>query len=205
MRLSWLLAIPLFGAAQNAAAQTGDWVKAWRSSHEAQVIRMLADYTAVQSVADNPAGLRAMANTLRGALAERGLKARLLEVGTDVPPVVFAEYRTPGARRTVVFYAHYDGQAVTPSEWHSGPFEPVLRKTAAPNGSKIDLENLPKIIDPEWRLFGRAASDDKSSIVAFLSAWDALRASGRRPSINIKVFWEGEEERSSRTSPNISS
>lgn len=52
-------------------------------------------------------------------------------------------------------------------------------------------------LDPEWRLFGRAASDDKSSIIAFLAAMDALKASGRKPSVNIKVVWEGEEERGS--------
>lgn len=50
---------------------------------------------------------------------------------------------------------------------------------------------------PEWRLFARAASDDKASIVAFLAAFDALKAAGRKPSINVKVVWEGEEESSS--------
>src|SRR5258706_13677189 len=48
--------------------------------------------------------------------------------------------------------------------------------------------------DPEWRLFGRAASDDKASIVAFLAAFDALKAAGLTPSVNVKVLWEGEEE-----------
>lgn len=197
MRLAWLTALSIFGAAESAAAPAGDWVSAWRSTHEAQVIRTLADYSAVQSIAENPAALRTMATTLRDALAQRGFATRLLEAGAGAPPVVFAEFKTPGARRTVVFYAHYDGQPVTPSDWHSRPFEPVLRKTAAPDSPVVDLRSLPNKIDPEWRLFGRAASDDKSSIVAFLSAWDALKASGRPPSINIKVFWEGEEERSS--------
>jgi acetylornithine deacetylase/succinyl-diaminopimelate desuccinylase-like protein len=197
MRLAWLAATSMLGAAESAAAPADNWVSAWRSTHETQIIRTLADYTAVQSIADNPAGLRTMATTLRNALAQRGFAARLLKADPDAPPVVFAEFKTPGARRTVVFYAHYDGQPITPSEWHSGPFAPVLRKSAAPDSPLVDLRNLPAKVDPEWRLFGRAASDDKSSIVAFLFAWDALKASGRRPSINIKVFWEGEEERSS--------
>jgi acetylornithine deacetylase/succinyl-diaminopimelate desuccinylase-like protein len=58
----------------------------------------------------------------------------------------------------------------------------------------IDLKTTRSPFDPEWRLFGRAASDDKASIVAFLAAFDALKASGRKPSVNIKVVWEGEEE-----------
>ncbi len=52
-------------------------------------------------------------------------------------------------------------------------------------------------LDPEWRLYGRSASDDKVSIVALLSAVDALDASGIVPSINIKLVLDGEEERGS--------
>jgi acetylornithine deacetylase/succinyl-diaminopimelate desuccinylase-like protein len=58
----------------------------------------------------------------------------------------------------------------------------------------IDLKAARSPFNPEWRLFGRAVSDDKASIVAFLAAFDALKASGRKPSVNIKVTWEGEEE-----------
>ena len=71
-------------AAQGAPAQNAHTVNAWRSTNEAQIIRKLADYTAVQSIADNPAGLRSMATTLRDALAERGFEARLLELGPEL-------------------------------------------------------------------------------------------------------------------------
>jgi acetylornithine deacetylase/succinyl-diaminopimelate desuccinylase-like protein len=59
---------------------------------------------------------------------------------------------------------------------------------------EVDWQHLRPPFDPEWRLFARAASDDKASIVAFLSAFDALKAAHVRPSVNIKVAWEGEEE-----------
>ena len=52
-------------------------------------------------------------------------------------------------------------------------------------------------MNPEWRLFGRATADDKSAIVAFLVAFDALKALRRKSSVDIKVVWEGEEEASS--------
>ena len=61
----------------------------------------------------------------------------------------------------------------------------------------VDWRGAKPPFDPEWRLYGRAASDDKSSIVSFLAGFDAVKASGRKPSVNIKVIWEGEEERGS--------
>ena len=58
----------------------------------------------------------------------------------------------------------------------------------------IDWKAARSPFDPKWRLFGRAASDDKASIIACLAAFDALKASGRAPSVSIKVAWEGENE-----------
>jgi acetylornithine deacetylase/succinyl-diaminopimelate desuccinylase-like protein len=113
----------------------------------------------------------------------------------DSPPLVFGYLKSPGARRTVVFYAHYDGQPVTPSQWKSDPFVPVMRSGPLNSGEHdVDMKAARSPFDPQWRLFGRAVSDDKASIVAFLAAFDALKASGRRSSVNIKVAWEGEEE-----------
>jgi acetylornithine deacetylase/succinyl-diaminopimelate desuccinylase-like protein len=62
------------------------------------------------------------------------------------------------------------------------------------DGPAIDWKGARFPYDPEWRLFGRSAGDDKASIVAFLAAFDAMKAPGRSPSVNIKVVWEGEEE-----------
>ena len=42
-------------------------------------------------------------------------------------PVVFGEIKAPGATRTIVFYAHYDGQPLDPKEWATPPFMPTLR------------------------------------------------------------------------------
>ena len=123
----------------------------------------------------------------------RGFEPRLLSADGS-PKVVFASLDTPGAKRTVVFYAHYDGQPVTSGAWASDPFVPVMRDMKSPSPVAVDWRAAGGRLDPEWRLFGRAAADDKASIVAFLSAYDALVATGRKPSVNLRVFWEGEEE-----------
>jgi acetylornithine deacetylase/succinyl-diaminopimelate desuccinylase-like protein len=48
--------------------------------------------------------------------------------------------------------------------------------------------------EADQRIYARAASDDKSPIVALLAALDALKANGLRPSSNIRVILDGEEE-----------
>ena len=179
------------------AATLREDVRAWRASHEPEVVGELVDLTRLKSVAADPAGIKAAADRLQDDLKRRGFATRQLSGGPGSPPIVFGELDTPGAARTVVFYAHYDGQPVTPAQWRSDPFEPVMRTGAGADAMDVDWRAAKPPFDPEWRLFGRAASDDKSSIVAFLAGFDAVKAAGRKPSVNIKVVWEGEEERSS--------
>lgn len=184
----------VFGLATIAAAPLRDDVNRYRTAHEAAIVGQLADMLAVESVAANPAALQKQADLLVTALTSRGFEARLLD-GKGGPPVVFGELKTPKARRTVVFYAHYDGQPVVPAQWASPPFVPVMRdKSLAAGGKPVDWRAAKGAFDPEWRLYGRAASDDKATIVAFLSAFDAIKAGNHAPKVNIKVVWEGEEE-----------
>jgi acetylornithine deacetylase/succinyl-diaminopimelate desuccinylase-like protein len=167
----------------------------YRAAHESQIVGTLDELTHFPSVAADPAGISAAADYLVSALKARGFDARLLSAGPGTPPMVYGALGDSRALRTVVFYAHYDGQPVTPSQWRSDPFVPVMR-ALGPTGEwqDIDWRRVHGPFDPEWRLFGRAASDDKASIVAFLAAFDAVRAQQRRPSVNIRVAWEGEEE-----------
>ncbi|HKD21510.1 MAG TPA: M20/M25/M40 family metallo-hydrolase [Rhizomicrobium sp.] len=180
-------------AAPVAAADMRQSVDAWRAAHEAAVVGQLDELTRFKSVAASPEGTAAAAAKLEGLLKERGFRTAKFEARGGSPPVVFGALGHDPAKRTVVFYAHYDGQPVTPSQWSSDPFVPVMR--AGPLGSgDVDWKQAKPPYDPEWRLFARAAADDKASIIAFLAAFDALKAAGIPPSVNIKVVWEGEEE-----------
>ena len=169
-------------------------VDGWRAAHETQIITQFDHLVRFPSVAANPSGVAAAAAYLKQQLEDRGFDASLLTV-PGAPPVVFGSLATPGAARTVVFYAHYDGQPVTPAQWATPPFEPVVRSAPLGSGGRVvDLSAAKPPYDPEWRLYGRSTGDDKVSEIAFLSAFDALKALGRKPSVNIKVVWEGEEE-----------
>ncbi|PZN94713.1 MAG: peptidase M20 [Alphaproteobacteria bacterium] len=189
MRIGYTaLALFIGGPALAAPATLAADVAKWRSAHGKAVVAQLAGMIAIDSIAASPVGLRRQADALLTALQARGFKAQLLD-GKGGPPVVFGALATPGARRTVVFYAHYDGQPVVPAQWATPPFEPAMRDAS---GTMVTWRGAR--LDPEWRLHGRAASDDKAAIAAFLAGFDAIRASGRKPSVNIKVVWEGEEE-----------
>jgi acetylornithine deacetylase/succinyl-diaminopimelate desuccinylase-like protein len=182
-------------AAPGLAADLRSQVERYRMAHEVHIVGELDELIRLKSVAADPAGLAAAADHLQALLKQRGFKTMQLSAGPGIPPLVFGILSSPGAKRTVVFYAHYDGQPVTPSQWSSDPFIPVMRSGPLNSGGHdIDWKSATPPFDPGWRLFGRAASDDKTSIVAFLVAFDALKACGRKPSVNIKVTWEGEEE-----------
>jgi acetylornithine deacetylase/succinyl-diaminopimelate desuccinylase-like protein len=69
-------------------------------------------------------------------------------------------------------------------------------RTALPEAKPVDWKSA-AVLDPDWRLFARSAGDDKGSIQALISAFDALKAAGIKPSVNIKLLYEGEEEQGS--------
>ena len=93
-----------------AASDLSQQVNAYRAAHEAAILGELATLARLPSVAAHPAGLVAAANRLQGELKQRGFETAQLTAQGGSPPVVFGLYEVPGAKRTVVFYAHYDGQ-----------------------------------------------------------------------------------------------
>jgi acetylornithine deacetylase/succinyl-diaminopimelate desuccinylase-like protein len=170
-------------------------IRTYRSDHDTSIVRELREFVAIPNVASDAANIRRNAERLRGMLAARGVTARLLESPQGGSPVVYGELVSPGATKTVVFYAHYDGQPVDTTQWTSPPWSPVLLdKPLEAGGRPVATPASVGHMEGEWRLYGRSASDDKAPIVAMLTAIDALRAAGVRPSVNLKLFFEGEEE-----------
>ena len=177
-------------------------VRSYRQAHEVEILKELLEFLAIPNVASDTPNIRRNADFIARLFKTRGVETRLLEV-PNAPPVVYGEIKTPGASRTLIFYAHYDGQPVEPEKWKSGdPFKPVIYSNAFD-----DQETQPRVIsfppsspqiDPEWRIYARSASDDKAPIVAMLRALDALRVGKIGLTSNIKFFFEGEEEAGSQ-------
>ena len=171
-------------------------VRAHVQRHQAAILHELAELLRIPNHARDSVNIRRNAAHLVGMLERRGVSARLLETPGS-PPAVLGELRVPGAARTVMLYAHYDGQPVRAEEWSSDAFAPTLRDGPLPAGREIPLPAVGVPLPAgsgEWRLYARSASDDKSPIVAMLAALDALRAAGISPSVNVKFYLDGEEE-----------
>jgi acetylornithine deacetylase/succinyl-diaminopimelate desuccinylase-like protein len=136
-----------------------------------------------------------------GMLKETGMNLRLLRATTPgVPPAVFAQLSVPGAKRTVLFYAHYDGQPVTPAAWALGiaPFQPVLYDKPFDKSGQPVAEPAPgQPIDGDFRLYSRGTGDDKAGVMVIIEALRSLLKGGKQPSCNIKLLFEGEEEKGS--------
>src|SRR5581483_3474186 len=188
----WLLII----VAGFALALAQPPIRDYRRAHERQILDEFTRLLALPNIASDRANIRRNAEFIRDMMQRRGLNPQLLEGKTaDTPPAVYGEWKVPGATHSIILYAHYDGQPVDPKAWTaSPPFQPTWCSAAMESGGQI--VSLPSVgeINPEWRLYGRSASDDKAGVMAILTAFDALKASGQKPSINIKFLFEGEEE-----------
>ena len=169
----------------------------WRQGHERQIVEEFENLLSVPDVSSEHASIRRNAELIAAMMRKRGIEPHLVSV-PGANPVVFGEIRTPGATRTIVLYAHYDGQPVDPKQWATPPFSPTLRNAPIENGGRviqIPVQGTP--FDPEWRLYARGAGDDKAPIEAMMAALDGIRAAGIKTKSNIKFVFEGEEEEGS--------
>jgi acetylornithine deacetylase/succinyl-diaminopimelate desuccinylase-like protein len=185
--------------------QVAQEVRDYRLDNEDRIVRELAEFLSIPNVASDTPNIQKNAARLVEMLEARGIETHLLPIGGR-GPVVFGKLTAPDAQRTVIFYAHYDGQPVDPAAWTDGkPFEPVLRSGAIEAGGKripFPENNSGKraSYNDDWRIYARSSSDDKSPIVALLAALDALRERKIPLAVNLKVIFEGEEEAGS---PNL--
>ena len=103
-----------------------------QNQHE--LVKEFTSLLSIPNVAANPVGLKDNANWLMQYMQDKGISnVQLLTLEKEnVPAVVYGEVKVPGAKETVIFYAHYDGQPVDTSKWYKGvhPFKPSLYSTS---------------------------------------------------------------------------
>ena len=194
--LSTLLFVGLLVSVASAQSPIRKSITDNKNQH--QWLNEYADFLSIPNVYGDSLNITRNAEFIIKMLNQLEVKSELLtseKKGSS--PVVFGELSTKGAKTTIALYAHYDGQPVNPKQWAAGlePFKPSLYSDRLDKGG-MELE-FPKAggdIDPQWRLYARGASDDKAGVYAIIKAYDVLKKSGIAPTVNIKFFFEGEEE-----------
>jgi len=154
-------------------------MSAWETyldTHQSRFLDELVEFLRIPSISAIPAhapDVQRAAEWVAARAARAGLEhAQVLPTGGH--PVVYADWLHAPGRPTVLIYGHFDVQPVDPVElWTHPPFEPHVSA---------------------GRVYARGASDDKGNMLAPLLAIEALlRTSGALP-VNVKVFFEGQEE-----------
>ena len=158
------------------------WEKALADT-EAGDLEALNEFLRIPSISALPehdADVRQAAEWMAARLREAGVpEVELLPTGRN--PIVFGSWQVDDKQPTVMIYGHYDVQPPDPLDlWESPPFEPTVR---------------------DGKLYARGSADDKGNAFATINAAAALNATQGGPKINLKFFFEGEEEIGSPSLP----
>ena len=191
-----LVVISLNAIAQSPATLA---IRAYRNKHEHRWLKEYQSFLSIPNLASDKTNMEKNAQAIMQMMQSRGIgNLQLLKAKTQgIAPAVYGEVLTPGAKQTIIFYAHYDGQPADSTKWYKGlhPFKPTLF-----NGS-LEQQAIPipwpseqEPINPDWRIYARGASDDKAGVMSILSAYEAIVATGMKTPYNLKFFFEGEEE-----------
>jgi acetylornithine deacetylase/succinyl-diaminopimelate desuccinylase-like protein len=121
-------------------------------------------------------------------------------ISTEGAPLLFAEKSVSKDSKTILFYLQIDGQPVDASEWDQpDPFIPLVKQQEADGSWRAIDWKAEKTIDPEWRVFGRSASDSKGPAMAFITALEIFKQRSLEADFNIKVIMDFQEELGSPT------
>jgi acetylornithine deacetylase/succinyl-diaminopimelate desuccinylase-like protein len=165
------------------------------------IINEFVSLLAIPNIVGDSVNIRRNADFIMNAMTKRGIQnvQLLFPTNNKSVPAVYGEVMVPGAAQTIIFYAHYDGQPVIASQWAKGlsPFTPVLTNESLEKGGHIIDFPATDPFDLQNRIYARGASDDKAGVMAIINAYDALMKTGLKPTVNIKFFFEGEEEKGS--------
>jgi acetylornithine deacetylase/succinyl-diaminopimelate desuccinylase-like protein len=151
----------------------------WQSyldAHQERFTAELLDFLRIPSISALPAhaaDVQRAAEWVAARVTAAGLEhAQILPTGGH--PVVYADWLHAPGKPTVLIYGHFDVQPVDPLHlWTHPPFEPHVE---------------------DGRVYARGASDDKGNMLVPILALEAILQSDGALPVNIKVFFEGQEE-----------
>ena len=152
-----------------------DW-KSYLEENKDRYLQELLEFLSIPSVSslkEHKEDVQKAADWVAARMQAAGLEnVQILPTGGH--PVVYGDWMHAPDKPTILIYGHFDTQPVDPLElWSRPPFEPEVK---------------------DERVFARGASDDKGNMLAPLLAVEAMLNSGGKLPVNVKCFFEGQEE-----------
>ncbi|GGD57004.1 M20/M25/M40 family metallo-hydrolase [Muriicola marianensis] len=163
-------------------------------------LKDLMNFLKIPNIGSEPDQVGRNLNWCENKFTSLGFRTEVIE--TSSAPLLFAEKRVSPKKKTVLFYLQIDGQPVDASEWEQDdPFIPVIKEKGSDGHWKTVDWDGKGIPNPEWRLFGRSASDSKGPAMAFITAVQYFHEHRHQPEFNIKVVMDFQEELGSPSLP----
>jgi acetylornithine deacetylase/succinyl-diaminopimelate desuccinylase-like protein len=176
-RLNTITGVPAEGVDEEKMISSSSSVIDYVRGNQDRYLSELKEYLSIPSIStlpENKKDVERAAQWLKSQLDHIGfVKAEVMPTGGH--PVVYGEWlRAAAGSPTVLIYGHYDVQPVDPlNEWTSPPFTPTVR------GDEV---------------FARGSADMKGQGHALLKSLEGwMTKTGSLP-VNVKFFFEGEEE-----------
>ncbi len=152
---------------------------AWKSylqKNQDRYLKELLEFLSIPSISSlkaHKADVEKAAEWVAARLKVAGIEnVQVLPTGGH--PVVYGEWLHAPGKPTVLIYGHFDTQPVDPLElWSQPPFEPTVK---------------------EERVYARGASDDKGNMLAPILSLEAMLSTEHKLPVNVKCFFEGQEE-----------
>jgi acetylornithine deacetylase/succinyl-diaminopimelate desuccinylase-like protein len=152
---------------------------AWKSylqENQSRYLKELLEFLSIPSISslkEHKADVERAAEWVAARLLTAGIQnVQVLPTGGH--PVVYGDWLHAPGQPTVLIYGHFDTQPVDPLElWSQPPFEPQIK---------------------EERVYARGASDDKGNMLAPILSLEAMLQTERKLPVNVKCFFEGQEE-----------
>jgi acetylornithine deacetylase/succinyl-diaminopimelate desuccinylase-like protein len=153
--------------------------------HRDRYIAELLDFLKIPSISSLPehaADVYSAARWVADRLHSAGIE-NIEIIPTRRQPVVFGDWLHAPDQPTVMLYGHFDVQPVDPLDhWTRPPFEPEIRGN---------------------RIYARGASDDKGNMLVPIIALETLLKTQKKLPVNVKCFFEGQEEIGSPDLPEL--
>ncbi len=162
---------------QTETARLTDAAISHLRANEADHLAQLDEFLSIESVSadhERASEVRRTAEWIVDEMTRIGIEDATLHE-TSHHPIVTGEWMKAGENApTVLVYCHYDVQPTDPlDEWIRPPFEPRHE---------------------DGRIFARGAGDDKGQLFMHLKVAESWLATAGRLPLNLRFFFEGDEE-----------